>query len=262
MQLLSILRPDIENFWQVELDVRYTGHHYHLLETVSAWAKDQPRKFLWERASRYYVGSIHGSWENFKGVIANTTEGRGVWGAERTQGIEPIGPEPPTDSPENDDYQWGVGEDADLINLAPVFDPMGSQFLHKDSVEHYADGLNTPRRATGTSQLKRLSKRLLRAMHHGQVTLGSDMAPQMFPFSTALHHGLKLVVFPLPVYLDYAKAPREMNRIFNNDQGKSVLNSPFEYEDVWHRMTYWSTLDAQTNYPDELYKRWLGYVSA
>ena len=194
-------------------------------------------------------------------MIANQTVSGGIWGAERTTGIEPIGPEPPTESSENDNYEWGVGEEADLINLAPVFNPVGSSFLHKDSVDHYTDGKKTPRRATGTSQMIRMSKRLLRAMHHGQVALGSHMAPEMFPYSTALHHGLKLVVFPLPVYLDYAKTPKDMNRIFNHDEGKSLLNSPYKYEDIWRRMSYWSTLDSQTNYPDELYKRWLGYVS-
>lgn len=185
----------------------------------------------------------------------------GVWGPEKTEGIEPIGPTPPTASSEHDDYEWGVGEDADMISLAPVFDPEGTSFVLKDKVEHYPEGNHTPRRATGTTSMIRLSKRLLRAMHHGQVSSGFYMPPEMYPESTALHHGLKLVVFPLPVYLDFAKSPENMNAAFNADEGKTVLNNPPVHDGTWHRMTYWASIDEKTTYPDELYKRWLGYVS-
>ena len=261
MQLLSLLRPDIEHFWQTELDVRYTGHHYHHLETISAWADAQPRKYAWERASRYYIPTAHGSWANFSAMIEDSTIGPGVWGPEKTKGIKPVGPEPPTGSLEGD--QWGVGEEADLINLAPVFDTEGSTFLFKNNVENYPGGKTcTPRRATASTMLIRFSKRLLRAMHHGQVTLGTHMAPEMYPESTALHHGLKLVQFPLPTYLDYANSsPEQMDRIFNADEGKSVLNVPYQHSDIWHRMSYWSSLSHETNYPEELYNRWRAYVS-
>ena len=256
------------------MDVRYTGHHYHHLETISEWAKQQPRKYLWERASRYYIPYIHGNWTNFMEIVANQTllmvkpteqagnpENGGVWGPERTEGIEPVGPIPPTESSDQDNYVWGVGEDADMINLAPVFDPVGTAFVSKDKVEHYPDGNHTPRRATGTTSMIRLSKRLLRAMHHGQVTSGFHMPPEMYPESTALHHGLKLVVFPLPVYLDFAKSPENMNAAFNAAEGKTVLDTPPKHDGTWHRMSYWASIDEKTTYPDELYKRWLGYVS-
>lgn len=274
LQLLSLLRPEIEHFWQIDLDSRYTGHHYHHLETISTWANQQPRKYLWERASRYYIPHIHGNWTNFMEMVANQTsqvikpldEGGnpgtgGVWGPERTEGIEPVGPTPPTESSDNDNYEWGVGEDADMINLAPVFDPEGTSFVTKDKVEHYLEGKHTPRRATGTTSMNRFSKRLLRAMHHGQVTSGFYMPPEMYPESAALHHGLKLVVFPLPVYLDFAKSPENMNAAFNAEEGKTVLNHPPLHDGTWHRMTYWASIDEKTTYPDELYKRWLGYVS-
>lgn len=273
LQLLSLVRPDLEHFWLIDLDVRYTGHHYHHLETMSTWAKEQPRKFLWERASRYYIKDVHGPWANFSSLIANHTivgfekpgeEGGswGIWGPQLTQGIVPIGPEPPTNSPEEDDFQWGVSEEADMINLAPVFDTTGTTFVAKESVDHYPTGTQTPRRATGTTSMMRVSKRLLRAMHHGQITLGASMAPEMYPASTALHHGLKLVVFPTPVFLDFAKSPQAINQAFNQDEGKTVLNLPPLHDGTWHRMSYWASIDDKTTYPDELYKRWLGYVSS
>ena len=274
LQLLSLLRPEIEHFWQVAIDVRYTGHHYHHLETISAWAKQQPRKYLWERASRYYIPHVHGNWTNFMEAVANQTSqatkqvddgessGKGgVWGPQRTKGIDPVGPRPPTESSENDNYEWGVGEDADMINLAPVFNPQGTSYVFKDKVEHYPEGNRTPRRATGTTSMIRFSKRLLRAMHHGQMTSGFYMSPEMYPQSTALHHGLKLVAFPLPIYLDFAKSPENMNAAFNAAEGRTVLNNPPIHDGTWHRMTYWASIDEKTTYPDELYKRWLGYVS-
>lgn len=185
----------------------------------------------------------------------------GVWGPEKTEGIDPVGPSLPTESSENDNYEWGVGENADMINLAPVFNPQGSSYVFKDKVEHYPEGNHTPRRATGTTSMVRFSKRLLRAMHHGQMTSGFYMPPEMYPQSTALHHGLKLVVFPLPIYLDFAKSPENMNAAFNAAEGRTVLNNPPIHDGTWHRMTYWASIDEKTTYPDELYKRWLGYVS-
>lgn len=260
LQLLSLLRPDIDHFWQVELDVRYTGHHYHHLETISTWAKTQPRKLQWERASQYYIPAIHGSWSNFTEAIANRTKDGGIWGAVRTQGVEPVGPQPPTESPNDDSSKWGVGEEADFINLAPVFDVAGSGYIFKDAKDHYPEGKKTPAQATATSALTRVSKRLLRAMHHGQINLGLHMFPEMYPESTALHHGLKIVVFPLPMYLDYAKLPELIERHFNDKEGRTLMNVPYQYSDVWHRMSYWANIDKKTTFGDELYKRWLAYV--
>lgn len=264
MELLSLLRPEIDFFWQMELDVRYTGHHYHHLETISAWTEAQPRKLQWERASRYYVPAVHGSWANFSAMIANTTKGGGVWGAQKTEGIIPVGPQPPTASPEEDNYEWGVGEGADMIVLSTVFDVSDVEknaFLFRKTKDRFPDGLKTPARATATTPMIRMSKRLLRAMHHSQVTLGVHMFPEMYPESTTLHHGLKMVVFPLPVYMDFAKSPQWVNKAFNANEGTTLLNSPYKYIPEWRRMTYWHTMDRVTNYPDELYKRWLGYVS-
>ena len=179
----------------------------------------------------------------------------------KTTGIEPVGPEPPAATPEEDNFEWGVGEEADFISLSPVFDVEGSGFIFRNTKDQYPDGRKTPARATATVPVTRFSKRLLRAMHHGQVNLGVHMFPEMYPESTTLHHGLKLVVFPLPVYMDYAKTSEEIERTFNADEGKTLLNSPYRYPDIWRRMTYWHTMGRKTNYPDELYKRWLGYVS-
>lgn len=82
------------------------------------WARLQPRKLQWERASRFFVRQIHNSWANFIELVhANTPDG-GVWGSpERIAVPEPIGPERPVAQPAKDDYTWSVGDDADIVTV-------------------------------------------------------------------------------------------------------------------------------------------------
>ena len=260
LQLLSILRPDIEHFWQFEVDARYSGHHYQHLETISAWSKAQPRRLLWERSSRYFVPAVHGNWTAFSNMIQNRTADGGIWGPVPPKGIEPIGPDPPVSSPQLDDYHWGVGEDADFIAAAPIVDATGSGASEATSTNLAGTG-QAPSRMTSLSIMTRFSKRLLRAMHHGQITSGSYMNPNKFPASIALHHGLKAVAFPLPIYLDYAKAPSDVEKEFNFNGGRDVYDAAQNFEEIGHRMTYFSSKDKQPSFADDLYKRWLGYVS-
>lgn len=36
----------------------------------------------------------------------------------------PVGPQSPVFSPEDDKFEWGVNEEADLITFLPTFDPV------------------------------------------------------------------------------------------------------------------------------------------
>ena len=259
LQLLSLARPDIEFFWLMDVDARYTGHHYDHLEKISAWSKAQSREVLWELASQLYMREVHKSWKNFAAQIKKFARKATIRGPLRTKGIEPIGPQPPMMLSGKD--KWGVGEEADFITLGPVFDPAGSSFQARSEVANYPAGVErTPRRATPFSIMTRTSKRLLRAMHHGQVTLGTHMPPSMFPASTALHHGLKVVAFPLPIFLEAAISPEQLEKEFNHpDWGRHTYDVPYKYTDFWRRMTFAITLDEEPTFADELYKRWLGY---
>ena len=255
-----MLRPDIEYFWQFETDARYTGHHYQHFETVSAWSKAQPRRLLWERSSRYFVPAVHGNWSAFSKLIEKEATNEEIWGPARTQGIEPIGPDPPVESPELDKYEWGVEEEADLITTAPIVDATDNAF--SDEILNYPAGIaQTPSRMSSPNIMTRFSKRLLRAMHHGQLAYGTYMPSNRFFVSTALHHGLKAVAFPLPIYLDYAKAPVDVDREVNTNNGRDIYNAAQKFEEIGHRMTCFSPNDKLSNFADELYKRWLGYVS-
>lgn len=260
LQLFSLLRPDFDLYWQFELDVRYTGHHYHHLEAIRQWAQKQPRRLSWERAAYFYSPYIHKTWENFSNNVRRITNGGGIWGAITTTGISPVGPKPPTESPEEDDFEWGVGEPADMINVMPIIDPVKTEMMFRDWMDNYPDGKeNTPRRAGPVTPLIAVSKRLLRAMHHSQVTMGTQMMPEMFPESSALHHGMKAVAFPEPVYLDIDdKTPEELESIFNDQTKKSMWNGASPQNKLAQYISYWWSAGFKPEYSNVLYRKWLG----
>ncbi|KAG8532968.1 uncharacterized protein KY384_001750 [Bacidia gigantensis] len=284
LQLLSLLRPDIEHFWQLNHNSRYSGHHYQLLETMSTWSRSQPRRGLWERSARYFMTAIHKDWATFTSKVVNSTlkatgDG-GVWGPVRVKSVEPVVPDPPSETPEEDlKYEWGVDEEADLITAAPIIDVTGTG--SKEEIMGYSTGTKTPQRMVTHQIMTRYSKRLLRAMHHGQITLGTSMPMDRYPASTALHHGLKAVTFPLPTYLDYAKVAQNVDKEYNYREvrkvvddsklgrkdgevvrAKTQLEQRANFDDIANRMSFFEVENKESAFADELYKRWLGYVSA
>lgn len=260
LQLFSLLRPDFDLYWQFELDVRYTGHHYHHLEAIRQWAERQPRKLSWERAAYFYSPFIHRSWRKFCRKIQDMFTDGGIWGAVTTTGIDPIGPAPPKDSAKDDDFEWGVGEPADIINIMPIIDPVQDYMMFRDWIDNYPDGKEkTPRRSAPVTPLIATSKRLLRAMHHSQVTMGTHMMPEMFPESSALHHGLKPVAFPEPVYLDIDdKSPEELESIFNDQSATGMWNGSSANSRLAQHINYWWSAGFKPEYSNILYRKWLG----
>ena len=81
MQYFAYKHPEYEHFWQWEMDIRYTGHYYDLLSKLESWAKEQPRKGLWERNARFYMPYVHGTWDDFKQMARVQTE-HGTVGAD------------------------------------------------------------------------------------------------------------------------------------------------------------------------------------
>ncbi|KAL8824688.1 MAG: hypothetical protein Q9170_008075, partial [Blastenia crenularia] len=260
LQLFSLLRPDFDLYWQLELDVRYTGHHYHHLEAIRRWAQKQPRRLLWERDAYFYSPYIHKTWENFSSKVRHATNGGGIWGALTTTGITPVGPKPPTEVAEEDDFEWGVDEPADMINVSPIIDPVQTHMMFRNVLENYPDGKeNTPRRAGPVTPMIAVSKRLVRAMHHSQTTMGTHMMPEMLPESTALQHGLKAVTFPEPVYLDIDdKTPEELESIFNTQDDSGMWNGGSPNSRLAQHISYWWSTGFKPDFSNVLYRRWLG----
>lgn len=252
-------RPEFEYYWNWELDSRYTGHHYELLEKLAAFGARQPRKGLWERSERYYNPSIHGNYDtDFRKRVEALHGDESVWGPPNVPDIEAIGPNPPVGKPSEDNYEWGVGEEADYITLGPIFNPKGTAWVGQPDVWGYEMNQELPRRTTIITQ-SRCSKRLLDAMHYENLK-GKHVSSEMTPQTVALLHGLKAVYAPHPVWFDREWRPESLERWFNGGtkgQSGSYIESPFGWgrEGRFQGSTWYYRADT----PGRLYNNWMGW---
>ena len=283
--------PEFDFFWQWEMDVRYIGHYYHLFDKLASWSKKQPRKGLWERNSRFYVPSEHGSWEDFSHTVRVQTEhgtaSRGnmyhkmtkdpkhpddvlnkpetpVWGPLRpSQEEDRFEPEndiqPPTTLAE-DKYVWGVGEEADLITLNPIFDPDQTNWLLSKDVTGYNTSGGLPPRRAAIVTTSRLSRRLLETMHRETTLARHTMFSEMWPASCALHHGYKAVYAPHPVYIDRRWPTSYLAAIYNNGRNGAAGGARTSvFSDERQHNFLGTTWYYHAGFPGNLWKRWLGY---
>ncbi|KAJ5706600.1 hypothetical protein N7488_006401 [Penicillium malachiteum] len=273
VQIFAQALPHFEFYWQLEMDSRFTGHAYEFLERAAEFAKAQPRKYLWERNSYFYIPGSHGTWHQFKAMVSDSMKGRkSIWGPmdvsriitdDSTAGAEPltipVGPTPPVASPEEDHFEWGVGEESDLISFLPIFDPTHTNWVFKDNAWNLREGF--PRQVSPVA-MGRISKKLVDQMHYAQSLKGVAMASEMTAPTVALWHGLKAVHVPQPIYLDGKWTSKELGRIMNpgpaekiNGAEDSVWNWDHLWDHILYRMSYIFT--AQTS--ENLYRRWMGY---
>lgn len=197
VQYFSHLHPEYDFVWNWEMDVRYTGQWYHFFDQIRKWTKAQPRKGLWERNGRFYIPSVHGPWEDFKQMVRVQTEmgtdsPNNVWSGlkphsggsipgspnpTQPKADTPVwGPEPPSDvltdqndpqpptTHEKDRYEWGVGEEADLITFNPLFDPDGTTWFFTEDITGYNTTSSLPPRRAAITTTSRLSRHLLTLM--------------------------------------------------------------------------------------------------
>ncbi|KAK5047625.1 hypothetical protein LTR84_006290 [Exophiala bonariae] len=289
MQYFAYRHPEYDFFWNWEMDIRTTHHWYHLFDSVTRWAKAQPRKLLWERNSRFYIPSEHGNWEDFSQMVRIQTEhgtnsvnnlwsslnrdkdtsipggvkqqgDRPIWGPERPLDDDVAfegDPEPPT-SFDKDKYTWGVGEDADLITFNPLFDPDGTTWLLTDDTTGYNKTRGQPPRRTAIITASRLSKKLLFTMHRETAVKRHTMFSEMWPASCALHHGLKVVYAPHPEYVDRKWPTNYLQSVLNAGRngatGGSRTSVFGDREHNFRGMTWY----YNAGFPEVLWHRWLG----
>ncbi|KAE8351017.1 hypothetical protein BDV28DRAFT_28014 [Aspergillus coremiiformis] len=293
MQYFAHQHPEYDYYWNWEMDARYTGHWYHLFDKVGSWARAQPRKGLWERNARFYVPSVHGTWEDFKQMVRVQTEigtnsPNNMWSATKPgqdqspgnqgglhqQGDKPIwGPErpderdilevegegiPPT-TMDKDRYNWGVGEDADLIVFNPLYDPEGTTWLLRDDVTGYNKENGMPPRRAAIITASRFSHKLLRTMHQEMIHKRHSMFSEMWPATTALHHGFKAVYVPHSVYIDRRWPTKYLESVFNagrNGASGGARTSIFGDREHNFKGTTWF---YSAGFSPNLWRRWLGY---
>jgi len=257
VQMFSQDYPEYDFVWNWEFDTRYIGHHYDLLEKLSAFAYSQPRRGIWERSERFYISKVHGPYNSkFRKTVEIESE-NAIWGPALSSGIKPIGPARPFLIPEDDKrWEWGIEEHADFISLAPIFNPVNTSWAGRNDVWGY-DGSHTPRRAS-VGMHSRSSKKLLGAMHEENLKgnhLGSEMGPQ----TVALLHGLKAVYAPIPMFFDRDWRSDRLQSYFNpgpEGQSGSVEYSPFSRDS--QKRFQGSTWFSKATPPMRLYNNWLG----
>ncbi|KAL6245796.1 hypothetical protein RBB50_006949 [Rhinocladiella similis] len=240
--------PEFDFFYQWEFDVRFTGHYLDFFESVEKFGRDQPRKGIWERAGRVYIPAIHGGFDTTFRESTRREDPHHVWGPVSVEGVRPRGPKPPSKETE-DNYEWGVGEDADWVGFLPSFNVTGTNWWFRNYLWGYAQGRSTPRRATLIAQ-GRVSRRVLEVMNYENAENGHHIDAEMFPQTMCLHHGLKSTTFPHPIFADRHWPADTLQSTFNGGpfgQAGGYWNSTFSKwnEYAWTNMTwYYSSAQA------------------
>jgi len=269
LQHFAVTHSQYEHFWNWEMDMRWLGNYYELFDRLGAWTREQKRVGMWERSAKYYIPGFHGSWGNFSDLVDRETEGSGKGAVFGPVGFEGKGrlrgegsggflPESCVGG-EFDGEECGVGEEADLIMLNPIFDPEESGWVFSRDVTGYNRGYPVPPRRSAIITASRLSRRLLGVMHEETWRLRHNMFSEMFPASMALHHGLKAVYAPHPVYLDREWDLESVDEAFNGgrDRTSGGEGSPFDLRNEHnHRGSTWY---YNSEFAGRLWRRWLGY---
>lgn len=261
VQQFSHDHPQFDFIWNWEMDFRFSGHHYDL-HNMGEFAKRQPRKYLWERNERWYIPDYHGDYDTaFRDDVARRHGDDTVWGPVRLPFINPVGPKPPVESHRDDDYEWGVGEDADFISVGPIFDPVDNQWIISKHVWGFNDSGHRseelPRSTTIVTQ-SRVSRRLLDIMNVENLR-GNHVASEMTPQTMALLHGFKAV---------YARTPSSWTatggggflKWFNPGPGGECggRGSPMGWgRERWYQGTTWY---YRAEPPNRLYNNWMGWA--
>jgi hypothetical protein len=263
VQKFSHDHPQFEFIWNWEMDFRFTGHHYDLLDNIASFARKQPRKGLWERNERWYIPSYHGDYDTtFRKDIEERYGNETIWGPVGMPFINAVGPKPLTESPDDDDYVWGVGEDADVITVGPIFNPINSNWIIGKHVWGYTDAnhhsWDVPRRTTIITH-SRVSKRLLDIMHVENMR-GNHVASEMTPQSVALLHGFKAVFAPHPVFMDRDWNGNFLNKWFNpgarGESGGRGCPMGWGRERRYQGVTWYYRAEP----PNRLYNNWMGWT--
>lgn len=218
LQLFALHYPEFDHYWQVELDQRFMGDAGKYLDAVSTFARNEPRKQSLERATFPFDEKLYGTYDEFiKQVdIANKGKSR-AWGPLSIPDIKPIGPEPLTARPEDDEHIWGVGEEADVVVTSFCANVTESEWVFKDYTRGFQDSGNVPRYYCPPA-IMRASRPLLLAVHQGQHDQGLSLPSEAVLPSWALWHGLKLSYPPQPAYMrPYDPEYTESNDEFSRD---------------------------------------------
>ncbi|KAI0202051.1 hypothetical protein F4808DRAFT_93561 [Astrocystis sublimbata] len=267
LQHFAMMHPEYEHFWNWEMDMRWTGSYYELFDRLGKWGQKQSRIGAWERSAKYYIPGVHGTWDNFTELVNDELKSSKRWPV--------IGPVsfpgkvglnqgenflPGSCSSDSELFNCGVGEEADLITLNPLFDADESGWVFAGDVTGYETTLPMPPRRCSIVTASRLSRRLLSIMHEETWRLHHSMFSEMFPPTIAFHRGLKAVFAPHPIFLDRDWPQTEIDTAFNGgvNHTSGGHGSPFDLKNEHnHKGTTWY---YNSEFAGLLWRRWLGYA--
>ncbi|KAI1363096.1 hypothetical protein F5Y08DRAFT_254574 [Xylaria arbuscula] len=267
LQHFAVIHPEYEHFWNWEMDMRWTGSYYELFDRLGKWGTNQSRVGAWERSAKYYIPGLHGTWENFSQLVNTEMQAlnkRPLLGPVSFPGKIALNQGenfmPASCASGAGLSQCGVGEEADLITLNPLFDVEESGWVFAADVTGYETTLPKPPRRCSIVTASRLSRRLLLVMHEETWRLHHSMFSEMFPPTVAFHHGLKAVFAPHPVFLDRDWPQAEIDVAFNGGESHNSggRGSPFDLNNEHnHKGTSWY---YNSEFAGLLWRRWLGYA--
>lgn len=244
LQIFSEQFPQFDFVWQLEMDLRVTGHLHEVLSSAAHFARTQPRRNLWSRNGRFYIPEMfNSSYQKFVESVDDEMGNTGIWGPVYTSDFVPKGPTIPSRL----DVMWGVGEHADLISFMPMIDPEGTNWIYEERVYGFADGVSTPRRAAFVSMTS-ASRFLLHQVHEAQRRRGQWLVSEATMETFALLHGLKAVTIPHPVSFDSDMTPKELDTAINRGPTSSQAggkNPSLAYtkdgfiDGPWATSSYW-----------------------
>ncbi|KAK0611424.1 hypothetical protein B0T14DRAFT_441225 [Immersiella caudata] len=257
MQLFALHYPEFDHFWQLELDMRFTGHAGKFLDRLADFARREPRKQALERSTFMHMQQQIGDYKQFFQTVDRVNNGHSyAWGPVRVPEIQPIGPEPPVRSPKEDDFQWGVGEEADLIVTSYCNNVSAAEkWVFRNWIKGFEAGIKTPRFFCPPA-IMRSSRSLLLAIHEAQLDLSLRIPSEATPPSFALWHGLKISFPQHPVYWkvrdDFAIQEQWWKggpANSSSGMGPDILDHPRGLG-----LTYW----WESGWPRQMYDVWQG----
>lgn len=225
-QLFAYQFPEFDHIWQIELDIRFTGHSGNILNALDSFAREEPRKQARERSSFFFIPGVYDAYQDLLHAVNQTLAGGSAfWQGIRTPGVGYIGPEPPVERPEDDDFKWGVGEDADLILLSSTMNvTLDDAWVYKSWIGGFRD--RWPPRLSSAPAVSRVSWNLATQIHDAQVWDGKYLQSEATPVSFAHWLGLKISRPPLPTYGQHADdySAKDLDIFLNGGPPSSELD--------------------------------------
>lgn len=210
LQKLWLDHQEYDFVWNWEMDVRYIGNYLDFMEGVEEFGRREP---------------LHKGMDKYKAwFVRNVTESEENWADDPT-------------------LTEGRGSEADLLTLAPIFDPIGSGWFWEYDIQNYPGGEATPRRASiGTNM--RMSRALMEAMNVVNSEAKKSTHCEAWPTTLTLHSQLPIsdnhsfgpeagYTHNLPIPFKGVFAPVPI--FFRHFWDPHVLASKINKQDVYHK---------------------------